>query len=268
MRTTMIGLVLACAAGASGQYSDDFNRPDGAIGGDWAALHGTFATFGISSNRGICTSTLAATINTVASVSDYASTTYSVDVITNGTGLQYVALMIGLGGSRNLFIKVQNQTADGFGFVGFYEGNNLNSGWAASAFLDLGVRFQDAKMTVSFSDPDTIVLDFDTDFNGTPDITEIRTGVSALAGGFGTAVGIGAFGSTSSPATFDNFVIDDGSAACYADCEGDGDLDVFDFLCFQGEYANQTKYADCEGDGDWDVFDFLCFQGAYANGCN
>ncbi len=58
------------------------------------------------------------------------------------------------------------------------------------------------------------------------------------------------------------------SASCYADCEGDGDLDIFDFLCFQGEYANQTAYADCEQDGDWDIFDFLCFQGAFANGCS
>ncbi len=58
------------------------------------------------------------------------------------------------------------------------------------------------------------------------------------------------------------------SAACYADCEGDGDLDVFDFLCFQSEWAAQTAYGDCEQDGDWDVFDFLCFQSAYANGCN
>lgn len=55
--------------------------------------------------------------------------------------------------------------------------------------------------------------------------------------------------------------------ACYADCEGDNDLDVFDFLCFQGEWANKTPYGDCEGDNDWDVFDFLCFQGAYSLGC-
>ncbi len=54
---------------------------------------------------------------------------------------------------------------------------------------------------------------------------------------------------------------------CYADCELDGDLDVFDYLCFLGRYAAQDPYADCEGDGDWDVFDFLCFQSQYAAGC-
>lgn len=54
---------------------------------------------------------------------------------------------------------------------------------------------------------------------------------------------------------------------CYGDCECDGDLDLFDFLCFQGAYSNQHPEADCEGDGDFDIFDFLCFQGAFSDGC-
>ncbi len=54
---------------------------------------------------------------------------------------------------------------------------------------------------------------------------------------------------------------------CRADIEGDGDLDVFDFLAFQGLYAVQDPIADWEGDGDWDVFDFLAFQGDFAKGC-
>jgi hypothetical protein len=55
------------------------------------------------------------------------------------------------------------------------------------------------------------------------------------------------------------------ASGCYADCEKDGDKDVFDFLCFQNEHANKTAYGDCEKDGDWDVFDFLCYQNEYAN---
>ncbi len=54
---------------------------------------------------------------------------------------------------------------------------------------------------------------------------------------------------------------------CYADCELDGDLDIFDFLCFQGKFADGDPYADCEKDGDHDIFDFLCFQGLYSSGC-
>lgn len=54
---------------------------------------------------------------------------------------------------------------------------------------------------------------------------------------------------------------------CYADCEGDCDLDVFDFLCFQGVFSAQGAYADCEQDGDWDIFDYLCFLNEYGQGC-
>ncbi len=54
---------------------------------------------------------------------------------------------------------------------------------------------------------------------------------------------------------------------CYPDCEGDDDLDIFDYLCFLNLYGLQGSYADCESDGDWDVFDFLCFQAMYAAGC-
>ena len=55
--------------------------------------------------------------------------------------------------------------------------------------------------------------------------------------------------------------------ACDADCDADEDLDIFDFLCFQTEFASHTTYADCEADGDWDVFDFLCYQQLFYNGC-
>ena len=62
--------------------------------------------------------------------------------------------------------------------------------------------------------------------------------------------------------------IPDECESCYPDCEGDDDLDVFDFLCFQSTFAQQTPYADCENDGDHDIFDFLCFMNAFADGCS
>lgn len=58
-----------------------------------------------------------------------------------------------------------------------------------------------------------------------------------------------------------------GKAFLYADCEDDGDLDIFDFLCFQSAWAAQNPYADCEDDADWDVFDFLCFQDLFTRRC-
>ena len=57
------------------------------------------------------------------------------------------------------------------------------------------------------------------------------------------------------------------NAACYADCDGNGSLDFFDFLCFQNEFGAGSAYADCDGSGSLDFFDFLCFQNEFSAGC-
>jgi hypothetical protein len=56
-------------------------------------------------------------------------------------------------------------------------------------------------------------------------------------------------------------------ATCYADCDESGELDFFDFLCFQNEFAAGAAYADCDESGALDFFDFLCFQNEFAAGC-
>jgi hypothetical protein len=57
------------------------------------------------------------------------------------------------------------------------------------------------------------------------------------------------------------------SAACYGDCDADGSLDLFDFLCFANNYNADIPYADCDHTGDFDLFDFLCFVNAFNEGC-
>ncbi len=54
---------------------------------------------------------------------------------------------------------------------------------------------------------------------------------------------------------------------CYADCDGNGTLDINDFICFQTFYAINDPYADCDGDGVLNINDFICFQTFYAIGC-
>lgn len=54
---------------------------------------------------------------------------------------------------------------------------------------------------------------------------------------------------------------------CEADCDADGELTFFDFLCFQTLFAAADGYADCDGSGEIDFFDFLCFQVDFAAGC-
>ena len=55
---------------------------------------------------------------------------------------------------------------------------------------------------------------------------------------------------------------------CRADCDGDGELTFFDFLCFQNLFAAGDPRADCDGDGAFTFFDFLCFQNEFARGCS
>ncbi|MEQ8316276.1 MAG: GC-type dockerin domain-anchored protein [Phycisphaerales bacterium] len=58
------------------------------------------------------------------------------------------------------------------------------------------------------------------------------------------------------------------TGGCRADCDGSGDLNIFDFLCFQNLFASGDLAADFDGDGRLTIFDFLEFQNAFATGCD
>jgi hypothetical protein len=56
-------------------------------------------------------------------------------------------------------------------------------------------------------------------------------------------------------------------APCAADCDGTGNLDLFDFLCFINFFGQEDPAADCDQDNDYSLFDFLCFLNAFNQGC-
>ena len=75
-------------------------------------------------------------------------------------------------------------------------------------------------------------------------------------------------------AIFQNRNIDDpvgcqesAGGSCYGDCDSNGVLDIFDFLCFQNAFVAGDPYADCDRDGQWTLFDFVCFQSEFVAGC-
>jgi hypothetical protein len=55
---------------------------------------------------------------------------------------------------------------------------------------------------------------------------------------------------------------------CYADCNGDGVLNILDFVCFQGRFQQGDLGADCDQDCELAILDFVCFQGAFQAGCH
>jgi hypothetical protein len=56
--------------------------------------------------------------------------------------------------------------------------------------------------------------------------------------------------------------------ACGADYNGDGELNVLDFIAFETLWRDRDPAADCDGGGSFDVLDFVCFQLEFAEGCD
>jgi hypothetical protein len=55
---------------------------------------------------------------------------------------------------------------------------------------------------------------------------------------------------------------------CAADVNGDGNLNILDFVAFQGLFQMGDPGADCDGNGLFNILDFVCYQGKFQAGCN
>jgi len=101
-----------------------------------------------------------------------------------------------------------------------------------------------------------------------------------IAGGFGPGDGsmvpfsyvsdtpIGSVNVNGRESTFDDIGYTTGAPVCVADCDGDGALTLFDFLCFQNLFDAGDLAADLDGDGILTLFDFLTFQNLFDAGCD
>lgn len=58
-----------------------------------------------------------------------------------------------------------------------------------------------------------------------------------------------------------------GETLCPADCDGDGALTIFDYLCFQNAFDAGQAEADCDGDGTLTAADMACYQALFLGGC-
>lgn len=54
---------------------------------------------------------------------------------------------------------------------------------------------------------------------------------------------------------------------CAADVNGDGNLNILDFVAFQALFINGDPAADCDGNGQFNILDFVCFQALFSAGC-
>jgi hypothetical protein len=54
---------------------------------------------------------------------------------------------------------------------------------------------------------------------------------------------------------------------CRADCNGDGALNILDFVAFQNAWRAADPKADCDDNGAFNILDFICFQQLFVAGC-
>jgi hypothetical protein len=64
----------------------------------------------------------------------------------------------------------------------------------------------------------------------------------------------------------DNLVVGEGGG-CVADFNGDGMLNILDFVALQGAFQAGDASADINGDGQLNILDFVAFQGLFQRGC-
>lgn len=65
----------------------------------------------------------------------------------------------------------------------------------------------------------------------------------------------------------ENFYYNPQQLECYADCDQNCELNLFDYLCFTNRFNAGSESADCDQSGSLDLFDFLCFVNDFNAGC-
>lgn len=63
------------------------------------------------------------------------------------------------------------------------------------------------------------------------------------------------------------FAMNDPALGCGGDFNGDGVLDILDFVAFQNAFTQGDLGADCNGDGALNILDFVCYQALFQAGC-
>jgi hypothetical protein len=57
------------------------------------------------------------------------------------------------------------------------------------------------------------------------------------------------------------------ASTCAADINGDGVLNILDFVCFQQQWQAMSPLGDCDDNEVFNILDFVCFQGEFVAGC-
>ncbi len=173
-----------------GSWSDDFNRADGTnMGADWTETEGDL---GIQSNQGVGLSSDHSKMQHTSASMAYADSLSSVEFYNTTGTIVYTALIAGWG-TDGVFVKVQDNTSDGYYDRVFFYNVATGSYWTGSTYFDLAVPTLSGVATLYFTNGgDTANFDIDRDFDDVVDEHFECSGVTTM-GGLGTGFGIGTY---------------------------------------------------------------------------
>ncbi|MDA8104047.1 MAG: hypothetical protein M0Z71_01575 [Nitrospiraceae bacterium] len=176
---------------------DDFNRPNGSIGGNWTVQSGSF---------NIVSNAVQGGPSALATYNSLSSNVLEADVTSTGTSIQYEALVLAYANlDNNIFIKVQTQGGGTtFTNAACYQGNNGSTSTFGLGFFNLTAAFTTAHMRAAY-DPGTssVTITFSNIDGGSGTQQYVCTGAPSTGG---SGVGIGAYNIASG--TLDNFAAD------------------------------------------------------------
>jgi hypothetical protein len=197
--TTFAILALSTSVAAQ-NWSDDFDRPDSDVmGPDWTEIYGDIDILNNQGYEGSGGNSKMAHNSATVPYTD-AVVTVKFEPLNPGSG--YVAIIIGDGGSRNLFTKIQDNDGDQrYETIFFYSKDNGTS-WGGGS-IQVSQPMRSGVMTCYVTaNGDRMNVDFDTDFDGIVDQHYENDGILGFAGSLGTGLALGAW----SNAAFDDWV--------------------------------------------------------------
>ncbi|MCA9278032.1 MAG: hypothetical protein H6815_04500 [Phycisphaeraceae bacterium] len=182
--------------------------------------------------------------------------------------------------NANMFAMATSPTAIKIQDAAAFGAFNTTPGGVKYFYLDTDQGNVGTMLTLTANGADTwTAIGFDyTDMDSVP-LTIFINGQAYTAGPSGNNAS--AFIGIVSSTPFTSVSIDSGSdsgwgmddvlvqmdGGCYADCDGSGTLNIFDYICFGNEYSAGTSYADCDSSGSLNIFDYICYGNEYSAGC-
>ncbi len=167
---------------------DDFDRANGSMGSNWSLVAGS-----ITIVSHVAQSTLGNTVENLAIYPGIGENSLEADIaIQPGGSLQYSALVLNYGaGVSNIFIKVQDNNADGlFDHGACYKGNDDTPSFGLG-FFSLSSTFSNAHMQIRVDSARNVFIYLTKLDGGTGAQTYICSGAPAFEG---DAVGMGSYG--------------------------------------------------------------------------